>query len=127
MGASNIALTLDPGTVVKIICPVVRGESGCQVRTGSMYVNGELKELTRGFVVLDDEVGSIRVTKQEEAAVLYTHKKKMRNEIWFFALTGETAVIDVVNVPIHDHSSLITGGPSLSVYSSEFHEEATEE
>ena len=71
--------------------------------------------LTRGFTVMDPEVGTI-VEEGAGASVTYTHKKAMTNAIWFFARTGERAVVNVISVPIHDHSNIVQGGPAFGTY-----------
>jgi hypothetical protein len=73
-------------------------------------------ELLRGFAVEDDNIGAIEETEIEEPAVYYTHKKYGANRIFFFALTGEVGTIDVISVPIHDHASVVTGGPAYGTY-----------
>ncbi len=70
----------------------------------------------RGFAVLYPEVGTIEVTGDREAAVKYTHKKFSLNKVYFLSRTGELGVIDIISVPIHDHSSIVTGGPAYGTY-----------
>jgi hypothetical protein len=70
----------------------------------------------RGFAVLYPDVGTIEVTDDQEAAVKYTHKKFSLNKVYFLSRTGELGVIDIISVPIHDHSSIVTGGPAYGTY-----------
>lgn len=72
-----------------------------------------------GFVVEDEEVGTIEVSSKDSLTVIYRHKKPAKNSIWFFALTGERALVNVVSVPIHDHSSIVQGGPAYGTYFSD--------
>ena len=72
-------------------------------------------DLTQGFVVQDTDTGTIEAV-QNEPAVIYTHKKFGMNKIYFFARTGEISIVDVIAVPIHDHSSIVTGGPAYGTY-----------
>lgn len=75
----------------------------------------ETKELINGFVVQYKEVGVIEPVNNEPA-VVYTHKKFGLNKIYFFARTGEIGLVDVIAVPIHDHSSIVAGGPAYGTY-----------
>jgi hypothetical protein len=71
--------------------------------------------LVNGFAVLYPEVGEIEIYP-DEPAVYYTHKKFSVNKIFFLSRTGEQGVVDVISVPIHDHSSIVTGGPAYGTY-----------
>lgn len=71
--------------------------------------------LVQGFAVLHEDVGTIEAVSNEPA-VKYTHKKFSMNKIYFLSRTGEKGVVDVVSVPIHDHSSIVTGGPAYGTY-----------
>ena len=71
---------------------------------------------TKGFVVEDSSVGELTA---RDASVIYTHKKAQKNTIWFFALSGETGTVDIISVPIHDHGSIVQGGPAYGTYFSD--------
>jgi hypothetical protein len=95
------------------------------------YLNGESKpnvQLRRGFVVDNPDIGDIEDSKEEEASILYKHKKFAENVITFYADTGEMGKVFVISVPIHDHSSIITGGPAYGTYftDDELHEKKPE-
>jgi len=87
------------------------GTEKCQKADGT-YEN---KTLVNGFYVLDEDVGTIE-SIAGGAKVLYTHKKFASNQIVFVALTREIGTVDVISVPIHDHSSIVTGGPAYATY-----------
>lgn len=76
------------------------------------------KTLEQGFVVDDDTVGEIEAVAGE-SAVIYKHKKFSENVITFYALTGEKGYVYVISVPIHDHASIVTGGPAYGSYFSD--------
>lgn len=76
------------------------------------------RTLVNGFAVQYDDVGSIEAVPNEPA-VIYTHKKFGLNKVFFFARTGEISVVDIIAVPIHDHSSILTGGPAYGTYFSD--------
>jgi len=78
------------------------------------------KAPVRGFIVEDEDVGTISLTGiSNEVAVIYHHKKAMENKIWFVAATGEIALCTISSVPIHDHSSVVQGGPAYGTYFSD--------
>lgn len=119
---TGLAVYLVPGMTIKIKAPVNGTKSqGYFVRTEALpknYFNqgGGPYELTRGFVVENENVGTISPTTDDEAGVLYKHNKPYANAIWFFARTGEKGLVKVVSVPIHDHSTIIHGGPAYGTY-----------
>jgi hypothetical protein len=80
--------------------------------------NGTYREkpLLNGFLVLDEEVGEIKSIK-DEVAVLYTHKKAEKNTIVFYGADRNIKVaFQVMQVPIHDHSTIAQGGPAYGTY-----------
>ena len=85
-------------------------------------LTGEYSEQTpvNGFIVDDDQVGSI-LPVEGEAAVYYTQKRYAPNAITFYGrrntgTIGPMGRILIVSVPIHDHSSIVTGGPAYGTY-----------
>ena len=89
------------------------------------------KVLLHGFYVEDEDVGTIEAV-QGKTAVKYTHQKSKENSIWFIARTEtggspDKGVFRVIYVPIHDHASLVTGGPAFSTFSSEGYRDVIEE
>ena len=75
----------------------------------------ETVSLINGFVLDNENVGEIKAG-DSGASVIYTHKKFELNEITFYAITGERGKVDVMSVPIHDHSSIVAGGPAYGTY-----------
>jgi hypothetical protein len=71
--------------------------------------------LVSGFAVLHADVGTIEMM-EGEPAVKYVHKKFNMNKIYFKGRTGEIGIVDIISVPIHDHSSIVTGGPAYGTY-----------
>lgn len=74
--------------------------------------------MVNGFWLEDEEIGEI-VPEQTGLAIEYHHKKNGKNKIWFKAATGELATVIVDSVPIHDHSSVVQGGPAYGTYFSD--------
>ena len=74
-------------------------------------------DITRGFVLEDTRNGELTLTNDDVGtSVTYTHKRPISNSIWFFAVTGERGLVNVISVPIHDHSSVVMGGPAYGTY-----------
>lgn len=114
ISSGSVSIYLLPGMKAKITVPDFWrgvGERKLLQRSGA-YKN---VELTNGFFVEDDTVGDIEVV-DGEPAVIYNHKKYAPNRIIYFAKTGEIGQVHVVAVPIHDHSSVVTGGPAYGTY-----------
>jgi hypothetical protein len=51
--------------------------------------------------------------------IVYTHKKSAKQFILFYADTPEMGMVSVVPMPIHDHSSVVQGGPAYGTYFSD--------
>ncbi len=114
------AIYLLPGMSYKIESTISEmNNMGYFPRHDNVNLYGIDRVLTRGFVVKDVDVGTIDPTSEEEIAVIYTHKRPEKNEIWFYALTGERGLIEIISVPIHDHSSIMQGGPAYGAYFSD--------
>jgi hypothetical protein len=73
----------------------------------------------RGFVILNKDVGELIAAPDDVSAVIYKHIRAETNAIWFFARTGEVGKLDIVAVPIHDHGSIVQGGPAYGTYFSD--------
>jgi hypothetical protein len=115
------AIYLLPGMSERLEVPVssITGGgwfSATEIPVGFFSNPNSISDIVRGFVVEDAAVGTIARTDTTEAAVIYTHRKPYKNSIWFFALTGEYGLVNVVAVPIHDHSSIVQGGPAYGTY-----------
>lgn len=123
---SSSSVYLMPGMSIKIKAPInMKNSHGFYPRTDPIPVNyfpdkdpggASAFELTRGFIVEDDTIGVINEYDEESLSVVYTHKKPAANAIWFFARTGERALLNVITVPIHDHSTIVHGGPAYGSY-----------
>jgi len=114
---TDVAVYLLPGMQAKIIVSdiyVGYGERVFQTSSGE----DKTYDITdyNGFLVENKEVGDIEAVPNEPA-VIYTHKKYEQNKIVFFGRNPEeTCTVNVISVPIHDHSSIVTGGPAYATY-----------
>jgi hypothetical protein len=121
-GLTGNAIYLLAGMSVEISSPEGLSYGG---KTGSIEHDGTKKTLTRGFLVEDDTVGVLSIDgipDSEGAKVKYIHNKSQNNTIYFYSAVGsppDRAVINVVAVPIHDHSSIVQGGPAYGTYFSD--------
>jgi hypothetical protein len=111
---NSTSVYLIPGMKAKITASQHFAKIGNQVRT---LADGTVvsESLVNGFYVENPDVGSIEPV-ENNTAVTYEHKKFSPNRIVFVARTGELGVVDVISVPIHDHSSIVTGGPAYGTY-----------
>jgi hypothetical protein len=117
----STSVYLLPGMSVKLKAPgyfIKHGSVAHEHREGSV----KTRTLKQGFVVDDETVGTIEAVTSEPA-VIYKHKKAYENIITFYALTGEKGYVYVISVPIHDHSTVIQGGPAHGSYFSDAEEE----
>lgn len=117
----STSVYLLPGMSVKLKAPgyfIKHGSVMHEHREGST----KTRILEQGFVVDDEIVGTIEAVANEPA-VIYKHKKASENIITFYALTGEKGYVYVISVPIHDHSTIVQGGPAHGSYFSDSGEE----
>lgn len=120
---TGVAVYLIPGMSIEIKCPISpKNGNGYFPRTEPLpqsVLNGMAapSELVRGFVLEDTAVGTLEGEGEGSGlSVIYTHNKTAENAIWFFSLTGERGLVNVISVPIHDHSSILQGGPAFGTY-----------
>ena len=114
------AVYMIPGQSIKIKSPVDsinrRGFFAAEKLPDNFKVSDNQGDFLRGFIMEDKDVGAMEPTGTEEAAVIYTHRQPYENSIWFFSATTERGLVKVIAVPIHDHSTIIHGGPAYGTY-----------
>ena len=116
------SISISAGMELKLTVPVdVETSRGKFALKGKHPLTGDV-ELINGFGTKYPEVGKVSQIEDAEpgTVVLYKHEKAELNTIWFFALTGEIGVLDIIAVPIHDHSTVVQGGPAYGTYFSEY-------
>jgi len=120
---SAVAVYLIPGMTAKIKMPVsYENDNGFAALPGfapPMYFPAKKKEdlaLVNGFIVEDINVGTIKIHEEDSLSVTYTHSKPYPNAIWWFGVYGERALVNIITVPIHDHSTIVHGGPAYGTY-----------
>lgn len=110
MGRSSV--TLIPGMTIEITCPM---DAANNHGFFPLQDAPEGIDLINGFAVVSQEVGTL-TAGSEANKVKYTHNKPMDNTVYYYSLTGEIGALDIVNIPIHDHSSITMGGPAFGTY-----------
>jgi hypothetical protein len=128
----STAVYLLPGMSIKIEVPVVPDRPSGYFAMPTASISAIIPKFfgavnsagvpKRGFVVEDGTVGDLVET---DDGVIYTHKKAQKNTVWFFARSGETGTVDIISVPIHDHGSIVQGGPAYGTYFSDDEEAKT--
>jgi len=86
---------------------------------GDAGIHPEHGKLIRGFKVDNDTIGEIVPSKENGNYVDYTHKKSAENQITFYGANDEVVIFLITSVPIHDHSSVVQGGPAYGTYFSD--------
>lgn len=111
---------LPAGTSVEIKIPVTdEGGGHFPYQETTITFGGTTYDLLNGFAVSSTDVGTIEDITGDELGVKYTHLLPSENKIMFFSDNGERATLHVINTPIHDHSSIVQGGPAFGTYYSE--------
>ena len=96
-----------------------RGMGSFAYLEATIKYKGESYDVVNGWIVEDNKTGTIEANGTKPS-VIYTHKKPEKNALYFFNHRGSlAAAVYVVAVPIHDHSSIVTGGPALATYFSD--------
>lgn len=118
-GITGVSIYLLAGMQVKISCPVdPSAGTGYFAMSGFVAFKNYSKQLENGFLVEDTNIGKISAIPGEPA-VMYVHMKPFNNSIWFFSRNGDKGVVNIISVPIHDHSSIMQGGPAYGTYFSD--------
>ncbi len=122
-GNNMVSTTSYVVAVGELIQVSLHDEYGWYANTSDVYFNGEFKTLVNGYLLSDESLGTLTAVPGGEAAITYAHERYGAQEIWFFGSNGETAVVNLMGVPIHDHSSIHQGGPAYGTYSHNITEE----
>ena len=123
MGAEFVTISIPAGMYVEIEAPVIR-ELGVgpfpKDQSETVLVNGQVREHINGFVSEYEDIGIIEDIPGESLKVKYTQLKNGENRVYFFSDNGDKAVVDIISIPIHDHSSIYQGGPAFGTYKSDY-------
>jgi hypothetical protein len=121
---SSTALYLLPGMKAQIMLNINPNDNRSILPTESPTYRdstGTDKPLTNGFYVENEDVGTIEALDENLGfGVLYWHKKPEANIIVYITeIPDIIAECHVIAVPIHDHSSIVQGGPAYGTYFSD--------
>lgn len=125
----TLSLSLIPGMYVDINIPTITDNdtipNGMLPKTGTYSYKGEKRELLRGYFVDNTLIGSLEELSEDadlplKPRVRYIHEKPFPNRIYFIDIFSNFAVVDIIAVPIHDHSSITQGGPAYGTYYSDY-------
>jgi len=124
---SSITVNMLPGMRIAVNSFVSSIDASGFFAATQAPMNGGLVPTTNGFVVEDETIGSLSPGAEGSgASIVYTHHRPLQNTIFFFAETGEIGTVNIINVPVHDHSSIVQGGPAYGTYFSDDETEDTE-
>lgn len=118
---SMVSLYLIPGMSVELSIPSAGGR-GFFKPSFDTYSDGEKTyTLLNGFYEESEgTVGTLTASSESKLAVIYKHNKPEANAIWFIPDDVKSKVLySVISVPIHDHSSIVQGGPAYGTYFSD--------
>ena len=120
----SMSIVVSPGTKVKLTIPVSSNQPFGSFRltdTKKAWLGGEL-DVLNGFIVEDSDAGVLSSLGSDDSAcvgVYYTQKTHSNNKVIYFGAMMEEFTFNMVHIPIHDHSSLVQGGPAFGTYFSE--------
>lgn len=114
---TSVSVYLLPGMTAKITAPkawVGKGTHHWQDSQGN-WTKIDANQ-NNAYHVEDEDIGRITKVYDDGVAVNYTHKKFGQNRVIFTNRYGEFSYVDIISVPIHDHSSIVQGGPAYGTY-----------
>lgn len=93
---------------------------GCFPRLDPVSLHNEERTLVNGFVSEFDSIGRLIAA---DAGAIYQHLESKENRVYFYADNGSIQVINITSMPVHDHSSILQGGPAFGTYASDYEDE----
>lgn len=122
--SSQSSLYLIPGMKVEVWIPIntYNNTAMFPTKAESYKVNGITYTLKKGFYEESQRtIGELtNKTLEGRFGVEYWHKKPESNAIWYIsAHPGIKVLWNIISVPIHDHSSIVQGGPAYGTYFSD--------
>lgn len=115
----NIQFNVAVGNTYKIAVPVERSlGSGYYPRTKDVIIGDRLYTPKAGFILMgeDDGIGILTDAYPKELAIDFKPLVYADYEIFFYSLTGEVVRFGATPVEVHDHASIMTGGPAYGTY-----------
>jgi hypothetical protein len=121
-GQSSYTLSIQAGTSIKIRVPIdLKFGTGFFPSTEDhIYMDGKELRILNGFAVLNEDVGILSKVpnslKTGDPEIMYQQLKQKENKIYFFSDNRIYQTVDILNIPLHDHSSIVQGGPAFGTY-----------
>jgi len=121
-GQSSYTISLPAGTSIKLRVPsdLKSGHGFFPSQEDTIYIDGKELKLVNGFAIRYSNIGELHVVPSNlrtgDPEIIYTHLKQQENKIYFFSDNKIYQTVDVLNIPIHDHSSIVQGGPAFGTY-----------
>lgn len=117
---TNTNIYLRAGEVYSFEIPrTAENNLGYSPKSGEFTFNNETREFISGFWVENQNVGEIIEQLADKVGMVYRHKLPQENVIWFESFLGHKVRYTVGNIPVHDHASIVTGGPAYATYYSD--------
>lgn len=121
----SMTVVVSPGTKLRLTIPVSSNSAVGSFRSTDVVKLWMGKELpmVNGFIVENEDIGNIEPLTGDDVGcigVYYTQKMYGINKVVYFGSMLEEFTFNIVNIPIHDHSSLSQGGPAHGTYFSEY-------
>jgi len=124
---TNIQMSgLSPGNTYKIKVPIKKDlGTGYSPKTGNVELDNKTYELKVGFLLVNEEsgIGELLDNYPNEVAIDYKPLLYGESTIYFYASTGEIIRFGIMPTEVHDHSSIVTGGPAYGTYFTDLTEE----
>lgn len=115
----NINFNISVMTTYKIaIPPDLYTLTGFHPRTQPITINNVSYTLKAGFRLDKEEegIGKLEDVYKNELAIDFTPYQYTDYSIFFYAITGEVVRFGAAPVQVHDHASIMTGGPAYGTF-----------
>jgi hypothetical protein len=121
--SSQSSLYLIPGMKAELWIPINEYNNTAMfpISAKTYKVNGIEYELKNSFYEESQgTVGELTRVLDDKFGVEYWHKRPEKNAIWYISAHPNIRVLwSIISVPIHDHSSIVQGGPAYGTYFSD--------
>ena len=126
----NISIGLDLSSIITLKVPINKNNSGSgafPLLSKTVNYNGKIfnTEKTLGFAVDDPTGGQLYEPSATCLEIKFKYLKPVNNIIYFFSTDGRISTINIISVPLHNHSSIYQGGPAYGTYHSESDKQST--
>ena len=122
--STQLSLYLVPGMRAELRIPINSYNNNAMFPTQNKTyeANNKAYTLKKGFYEESDgTIGELLdLTDTSKFGVIYWHKKPEKNAVWYITAHPKIKILwNIISVPIHDHSSIVQGGPAYGTYFSD--------